>query len=197
MYMGVQGLMPADLSAVDRSVTGKVRAFGFTGVACHWDDPLAADEASVSVLRDTLRAGDVDPCQAKAGHPDLVTLDPAERAQGVRAMQHMCRVTRWLGAGNLYVRPGALNPNGSWYAHPDNRSPSTFDRLADSLKQVCSAAEAEGVVLAIEGHVLSPLYSAQRVKDVIDAVGSDALRSIWTRSTSSAVSRMRTTPPLC
>jgi sugar phosphate isomerase/epimerase len=176
MYLGVQGLMPADLSTVDRTVTGKIRDFGFTGTACRWADPLSADEASVSVLRDALRAGDVDPCQAVARHPDLVASDPAERAEGIRAMQHMCRVTRWLGAGNLYVRPGGLNPNGSWYSHPDNRSPSTFDRLVDSLQQVCSAAEADGIVLAIEGHVLSPLYNAQRVKDAIDAVGSDALR---------------------
>jgi sugar phosphate isomerase/epimerase len=176
MYLGVQGLMPADLSTVDLTVTGKIRDFGFTGAACRWADPLSADEASVSGLRDTLRAGDVDPCQAVARHPDLVTLDPTERAEGVRAMRHMCRVTRWLGAGNLYVRPGGMNPKGSWYSHPDNRSAATFDRLVDSLKQLCSAAEAEGIALAIEGHVLSPLYNAQRVKDVIDAVGSDALR---------------------
>ena len=46
----------------------------------------------------------------------------------------------------------------------------------DSLKQVCAAAEEYGVLLAVEGHVLSILDTPGRVVELIDAVGSDALR---------------------
>jgi sugar phosphate isomerase/epimerase len=123
-----------------------------------------------------MEAGGVEPCQAVAQHPDLIAADPSERREGIRSLQHMCRVTRWLGAGNLYIRPGSLNPRGSWYPHPDNYRSETFDTLVDSLKQVCAAAEEYGVLLAVEGHVLSILDTPGRVVELIDAVGSDALR---------------------
>ena len=109
-------------------------------------------------------------------HPDLIDPDLNRRSEGIRAMQHMCKVTKWLSAGNLYVRPGSVNPRGSWFAHPDNFRPETFETLIDSLKQVCSAAESEGVVLAVEGHVLSILNTPERIKELIEAVGSPTLR---------------------
>jgi sugar phosphate isomerase/epimerase len=153
-----------------------IREHGFTGVACRYFDPLEATESEVKRLRDVMEAEDVDPCQTVAQHPDLIDPDPAKRAEGILAMQHMCKVARWLGAGNLYVRPGSVNPRGSWFAHPDNHRPETFDTLVESLKQVCKSAESEGTMLAIEGHTLSILDTPERVVELIDAVGSDALR---------------------
>jgi sugar phosphate isomerase/epimerase len=168
--------MPRDLRAVTEATMAKVRAYGFTGVACRFFEPLEAKEADVKRLRRVMEAGGVDPCQAVAQHPDLVHPDEATRAEGIQAMQHMCRVTRWLGAGNLYVRPGSINPRGSWYPHPDNFKKETFHTLVSSLRQVCAAAEAEGVMLAVEGHVLSMLDTPERIKELIEAVGSDTLR---------------------
>lgn len=176
MYLGVQGLMPRDLRTVSEETVARIRGHGFTGAACRFFDPLNATKTDVMRLRQVMEAGGVDPCQAVAQHPDLVSPDAGVRADGVRAMQHMCRVTRWLGAGNLYVRPGSHNPKGSWYPHPDNFNASAFSTLVDSLRQVCSAAEAEGVTLAVEGHVLSLLDSAERIIELIEAVGSDRLR---------------------
>ena len=176
MYLGVQGLMPRDLNTINKETVESIRAHGFTGVACRFFEPMEASREDVTRLRDALKHGGVDPCQAVAQHPDLIDPDPLRRATGIKAMQHMCRVTRWLGAGNLYLRPGSVSPRGSWYPHPDNFRPETFETLIDSVKQVCAAAVSEGVVLAVEGHVLSILNTPERVKDLIDAVGSDSLR---------------------
>jgi sugar phosphate isomerase/epimerase len=82
----------------------------------------------------------------------------------------------FLQTSTVYVRPGGLNPRGHWLAHPDNHTSATFARLVDSLKQVCRTAESEGVTLAIEGHVLSALDSPRRIRDLLDAVGSPALK---------------------
>ena len=69
-----------------------------------------------------------------------------------------------------------MNPKGHWWPHRDNHSPETFDRLVDSLRQVCRVAEPEGVILAVEGHVLSPLDSARKIAQLLDAVASPALK---------------------
>ena len=128
-------------------------------------------------LREVMAAGGVEPCQAVSrSTPTSYRPDPRQRAIGIAEMQHMCRVTRWLGAGNLYLRPGSVNPNGSWYPHPDNARPETFQVLVDSVRQVCAAAEQEGVLLAVEGHGLSILDTPERIRDLIEAVGSETLR---------------------
>ena len=176
MYIGIQGMMPRELRQVDDMVVSRIRQAGFSGVTCRFPNPLEVSMSDVDRLKGVLTAGGVQPAQANAQYEDLVNPHEEHRRKGIRVMQVMCRIARRLGADNLYVRPGSLNPNGSWYAHPENRHPSTFERLVGSLKEVAAAAETEGVRLALEGHVLSPLYNAERVKEVIDAVGSEALR---------------------
>ena len=179
-YLGIQGLMPRDLSQVSDATTARIRREGFSGAACRWYEPSTATRDDVARLREVMAAGGVEPCQAVAQHPDLISPDPRQRAAGVAEMRHMCRVTRWLGAGNLYLRPGSVNPRGSWYPHPDNAKPETFQVLVDSVRQVCDAAEQEGVLLAVEGHALSILDTPERIRDLIDAVetGREPLSSI-------------------
>ncbi len=87
----------------------------------------------------------------------------------------MCELTARLGSPNTYLRPGSLNPAGAWTPHPQNRSAAVFDRLVDSCSQICQAAEDVGIQVAVEAGVVSPLHTPQRVKDLIDAVGSPAL----------------------
>ena len=84
-------------------------------------------------------------------------------------------MARLLGAPTTYLRPGSLNPRGAWLPHPGNRSPEVFDRLVDSARQVCAAADGEGVMVAAEGGVVSPLYSPARIEAFINAVDSPAL----------------------
>ncbi|MGH2367193.1 MAG: sugar phosphate isomerase/epimerase family protein, partial [Chloroflexota bacterium] len=63
-----------------------------------------------------------------------------------------------------------------WTPHPHNGHLATLERLIQALREVCTAAEDEGVVLALEGAAVSPLDTPERVRDVIEAVGSPALR---------------------
>ena len=168
--------MPDDLGDVTEVTIARIREHGFTGVATRFFEPLTATKETVTRLRDIMEAGGVNPCQAVAAHPDLLASSPAIRSGGVQAMQHMCRVTQWLGAGNLYVRPGSRNPAGSWYPHPDNFSEEAFSTLVDSLIQVCASAEEYGVMLAVEGHTLSILDTPEGIRDVIETVGSPTLR---------------------
>jgi sugar phosphate isomerase/epimerase len=87
----------------------------------------------------------------------------------------MVNISARLGSPNTYLRPGSLNPKGGWTPHPKNHSNEVWDRLVDSTKQICQVAENEGIMIAVEGGTVCPVDTPQRVKDLIDAVGSKNL----------------------
>jgi sugar phosphate isomerase/epimerase len=176
MYSGIGGLMGKTIREVDVASLARVREAGFTGVGWSFGDPAEVSLRDVDQLRSVMEEGCVELAQVAAVHPDLVHPESGQRKSGIEAMQRMCLIARRAEARVLYVRPGSLNPNGPWYPHPENRNPYVMERLIDSLKELTMAAEQYAVLLSMEGHILSPLYSAERVKEVIEAVGSEALR---------------------
>ena len=176
MYSGIGAMMPNTIHEVDAASLARVRGAGFTGVGWSFGEPMEVSLQEVDRLRSAMEEGGVELAQIGAVHPDLVHPEESQRKAGIEAMQRMCLIASRVEARVLYVRPGSLNPRGPWYPHPENRHPYVMERLIDSLKELVKAAEQQAVLLSMEGHVLSPLYSAERVKEVIEAVGSEALR---------------------
>ena len=176
MYSGIGGLIGETIREVDVASLARVRDAGFTGACWSFSDPTEVSLGDVDQLRSVLKEGGVELAQVAAVHPDLVHPEKGQRKSGIEAMQRMCSIASRVDAHVLFVRPGSLNPRGPWYPHPENRNPYVMERLISSLKELTKAAEQHAVVLSMEGHVLSPLYSAERVREVIEAVDSEALR---------------------
>jgi sugar phosphate isomerase/epimerase len=151
---------------------------GFSHASWHLPDlALADDEAALLEVRDALEREDIQLCQlGPPQYPSLVHPDPAVRAEGVAALGKLLHAAVTVGAANLYVRPGSMNPAGPWTPHPENHKPETRDRLVESLRALVPLAEEASIPLAIEGHVVSPLDHATVVRDVLDRVGSPWLR---------------------
>ena len=174
MRVGVAGFLPDDPAAIDRAAAESLQALGFAGTSVVLPDPALYGDSEMFRIRDVLADSGVQVAQANPRYHSLVGPEEVRRA-GVAALRAACRCARCLRAANVYVRPGSLNPRGSWLPHPLNTSAETLAELTSSLRQAASVAEGEGVVLALEGHVLSPLDSPARVRQVIDEVGSPAL----------------------
>jgi sugar phosphate isomerase/epimerase len=175
MKLGVAGLLP-EWKKIDIAATERVRQAGFLGASLFINRPLEAQKPDIQQVKEAFEAGGLEIAQVNGWYEALVNPDSTLRVQGVQGLQALVRIARQVNAPNTYVRPGGLNPNGHWYAHPENHSPRTFERLVDSLRQVTVVAEAEGMLLAIEGHVLSVLDTPQRVRDLLDAVSSPMLK---------------------
>ena len=175
MKLGIAGLVP-EWEKIDAEAARRVRSAGFRGVSLYFPRPLEAETAAIMRLRSAMDAAGVEAAQANGWYECLVNPDDELRAGGVRGLRALTRIGRLLDADTVYVRPGSLNPGGHWFPHPGNHSEATFDRLVDSLRQAAAEAVVEGMTLAIEGHVLSPLDTPRRVLDLLHAVGSPALK---------------------
>ena len=175
MKLGVAGLLP-EWHKIDVAAAQSVRAAGFRGAQIFFSRPIEADPADVARVKAAMVAADLEVAQANGWYECLVNPDDALRVEAVKGLSALTRIGRWLDAETVYVRPGSLNPNGAWYPHPGNHTPETFDRLVDSLRQAAAGAQTEGMILAIEGHVLSLLDSARSIYDLLEAVGSPALQ---------------------
>jgi L-ribulose-5-phosphate 3-epimerase len=175
MKLGVVGLLPA-WEQIDLEAARRVRAAGYRGVSVFFQRPLEADPAAVRKLRSVLDEAGLQVAQANGWYEVLVHPDERLRAEGIRGLQALTHIGRLLDAKTVYVRPGSLSAQGAWYPHPENYATRTFERLVNSLRQAAQTARAEAMVLALEGHVLSLLDTPQRMRDVIEAVDSPALR---------------------
>jgi len=176
MKLGVAGLLPSDWRRIDVEACHNVRSAGFRGAQWFIPRPLDVELGDMRRVQAAFVAADLEICQVNGSYEALVNPDNNLRALGVSGLTALARLGGMLKTPTVYVRPGGLNPRGHWWPHPENHTLATFDRLVDSLKQVCHVAEAEGVILAIEGHVLSPLDSARKVRKLLDAVGSPTLK---------------------
>jgi sugar phosphate isomerase/epimerase len=176
MRLATTGLLPADLRQVDDDVAQRLRAAGFVGCSCFFPDPSAPTVTELDRLRETLWRAGVGVAQVNGRYECLVNPDERLRRAGIATLQAAVQVCQRLRGDNLYIRPGSLNPGGHWWPHPENHSLATLERLVDSLRQVAVAAEDAGVALAVEGHTVSPLDTAAVVREVIDRVGSPALK---------------------
>ncbi len=176
MRLATTGLMPADLRQVDDAALQRMRAAGFVGCTCFFSDPASFSDDELDRLRETIWRNGVGIAQVNGRYESMVNPDKAVRQQGVATFRRLIQVCARLQADNVYVRPGSINPGGHWWPHPQNHSVETIDRLVDSLRQISRIAEAEGVTIVVEGHTVSPLDSAAKVREVIDWVGSPALK---------------------
>ncbi|MCC6453526.1 MAG: sugar phosphate isomerase/epimerase [Caldilineaceae bacterium] len=176
MRLATTGFLPADLRQVDDSVAQRLRAAGFVGCSCVFSDPTAPTASELDRLRDTLWHNGVGVAQVNGRYESLVNPDEALRRRGLETYRSLIQICARLQGDNVYVRPGSLNPGGHWWPHPENHSEATIDRLVDSLSQIARDAEEAGVVVVVEGHTVSPLDTAAKVREVIDRVNSSALK---------------------
>ena len=176
MLLGAAGRIPGDWRNITLGALNEARREGFGALNLVVAEPASMSKPDVDRLKLMFEEADLLIGQTNGAYGGaLVSPDDAERMRAIEFVKRMCGLTFMLGAPNTYLRPGSLNPAGAWLPHPDNREPEVFDRLVDSTRRICRAAADEGVRVAVEGGCVSPLYSADRVREFIDAVGMAAL----------------------
>lgn len=111
---------------------------------------------------------------------------------GTFNMVHPDRGRRWANLGHLVELVGYCDALGTsvvtlctgsrddimWRRHPDNDSPEALADLVEVMKAAARAAEEHGVILALEPEVNNVINSAPRARQLIDEVGSPAVKVV-------------------
>jgi sugar phosphate isomerase/epimerase len=182
MRVGVcDGPLPFDLDAVDDRVAAKIEELGFTGVGAHFGygqglAPADLTPGACERVREVLAARGIEIVQLWGWEPNLIHPDAAQRARDIARLSEATRVAADLGAPIVLCGSGSGNPRGAYWPHPLNHTPAAMDRLVDSLRRVAPGAADRGVVIALECHCATTLDTPERVRAVLEAVGSPAVR---------------------
>ena len=154
----------------------EVSSLGYTVHNIVVNDPNMISDQDIKKIKDIFNKNSLIIGQTNGRYGgDLVNPDQTIRGNCIKFVQDMCELTSKLEAPNTYLRPGSINTNGPWLPHPENHTDKVFDRLVNSTKEIITVAENEGVMLSLEGGYVSPIFSAKRAKEFIDAVGSKNL----------------------
>jgi sugar phosphate isomerase/epimerase len=177
MKLGIAQLLPTDLAEIDDAAIRRAREMGFAGAAFFVFDPPQeipmerAEEIGQMFVDEGVEIVEYGQYLTTLVHPNADV-----RRANIETLRDACRVARGFGCPAVITGAGSLHPSNQWAPHPDNRKPETIDRLIGSLREAVRGAEQAGVILALECHVVTPLYDVQTTRDVLDAVGSPALK---------------------
>lgn len=177
---GVTNMLPNDFRTFTTPHFEAIRALGFTGFGHHFGpDPSSVTEGDCERARSVWEGLGLDLAQFALLYPEcLFDSDNAVRRAVIARIKAGNRVARLLRAGAHLIRPGSLNPAGSWTPHPDNHRPECLDRFVASLREIADDAEANGVTVVVESHVVSIMRSPEVCAEVVDRVGSPRIRIV-------------------
>lgn len=111
-------------------------------------------------------------CYVNLSHPDKTA-----RAGLTRLFKEHLRYARDFGCSVVATETGSLNPD--WSFHPDNRTEAAFEALIPTVADLVAEAERFGVIFGIEGVTTHVLNSPQRIRRLLDAVGSNNLQVVF------------------
>jgi sugar phosphate isomerase/epimerase len=177
------GLVPGTIEQFTDEVAEQIASLGFSGVACHlgfyggtWAPPESVTSEHCRVVRDRLARHGLQVAYSWSFWSSLVNADPALRAQAVTISQGALRVARDLGAPCVVSGAGSNDARSGWYPHPENFTDASLARLIRSVREIAPTAEHYGVQFVLKGHTLSTLNTPEKMKLVIDAVGSPMVK---------------------
>ena len=111
-------------------------------------------------------------CYINPIHPDLAT-----RKKLLRYFKDHLRFARDFGCGIVALESGSVNADYS--PHPANHSEAAFDEMLRSISDLVTEAEKCGLTVGFEAVHCHTVSSAQKMRRVLDVIGSKNLRVVF------------------
>jgi sugar phosphate isomerase/epimerase len=181
MRLGVVGLLPRDFRTLESSHLQTVREMGFTGGAFHLPGELCSEitPSDTERCRTLFSDHNLDLVQFSITYAEcLFDPDPEIRKVAIDKIEKGAEIAAGLSAHHYLLRPGSLNPAGSWTPHRDNHTPEAWDRLIETLKEIAPTLEQHNVTVVMETHLVSILKNPEMCQKMVENVGSPNLRLV-------------------
>lgn len=181
MRLGIVGMLPGDFRTHESSHFETIRELAFTGAGFHFPGEEAAgvDAGDVDEARKRFETFEIDLVQMAVTYREcLFDRDAAVRKTVVEKIKGTAALARDMRASYFLIRPGSLNPAGSWTPHKDNQLPGSWDRLIETLGEVVKGLEGLGVTAVMETHLVSILKNPETCRAMVEALGSDRMRLV-------------------
>lgn len=173
------GLSPSggwDLSIFGAETLHAFRKLGFSGVVPRLPEYHTYSEEQCTRIRFAYEQAGMEPIELGQYMLNYIDPDPAVRRASTDTMKLALQRAAWMGCPVVITGSGSLNPQSQWFDHPDNHSWRSFELLVQCYKELVVTAQDVGVCVGLECHTYTALDSPEKVRDVVDAVGSPMLK---------------------
>lgn len=140
------------------------------------DDTHGFDPSFARGIRDTFAANGIR-VSVLGCYINLGDRDEASRRPQLERFKHHLRAARDFGCDIVGTETGSLNSDYS--RHPDNGGKEAFKIVLESVRELVREAERCGVNVCIEAVERYVISSPERLRRLIDEVGSPNLRVIY------------------
>ena len=181
MRLGIVGMLPGDFRTHEPAHFEAIRDLGFTGAGFHFPGDLCDEIQPDDIDRELALFSDhgIDLSQLAVTYREcLFDPDPSVRQTVVDKITNTAKIASALSAQHYLIRPGSLNPKGSWTSHRDNHTPEAWDLLIETLQAIVPALEMHGVIAVMETHVVSILKDPDTCRRMIDEIASPNVRLV-------------------
>ena len=176
MKLGLSAAGSWDISTFDVSTLEGFKNLGFAGVVPRFPGFEELKEDQCAKIKSVYQEAGMDPVELGQYMLSFIDRDPAVRAASVKTMKRALERAAWMGCPVVITGSGSLNLKSQWFDHPDNHSWASFELLTQGLKETAKTAQDVGVYVGLECHTYTALDSPERVRDLLDAVGSPMLK---------------------
>ncbi|MCZ6634822.1 MAG: hypothetical protein O7G87_15580, partial [bacterium] len=123
MHLGVVGMLPGDFRTFEPEHLQSVQAEGFGGVGFHLPGDRVPEitPTDTQSCRDLFSDHNLSLVQFSISYPECLFHPQADICQEIISkITAGAEIAAGLGAHYFLIRPGSLNPEGSWTPHRDN-----------------------------------------------------------------------------
>jgi sugar phosphate isomerase/epimerase len=168
--------IPRDPRALDDRFGKWAADLGVTVIGTHLGPTPEEVAPHAAEVRERLAGWGLTIVQATGYNPVLVGDDPTRRAADLDRLTRAFRVAQQLGSPMVLTGCGSYHPTHHYGPHPRNHTAEARARIVDFLRLATPRAEDEGVVLALECHLLTALDTPAHIREIVDAVDSPGLK---------------------
>jgi sugar phosphate isomerase/epimerase len=168
--------VPRDPRALDDRFGKWAADLGVTVLATHLG-PTPEDVAPLAAeVRERMAGWGLSIVQATGYNPVMIGTDEPRRAADLDRLTKAFEVARLLGSPMVLSGCGSYHPTQHYGPHPENHSERAREQIIRFLRPAARRAEEHGVILALECHMLTALDTPSHIREIVDAVGSSALK---------------------